>query len=603
MNYRNTKINTLIIYLIIFLLSITTVFAQKITFSPETLYMGKIPISSKTVRSFKIYNTDVNNLDISSIQTDNAAINILNNPGSTTLGIAGDITIDVEFIPTTVGPFDAQITVESNTTNGKSVIPVSGEGLSNTTPFFERVFGPIDGGNLGSIQQTADGGYILVGSTPNLDDDEINDIYIVKTDEFGESEWTNIIEDEDRSEGAAAVVLSDDGHYMVLGNTREENSNHPDIIFFKMDILGNIVWSKTYEGSNDESASNLVKTSDGGYLLVGVVDNLVPVVSKDIYILKVDQNGNELWSKNYGGNGGDSAKEVINTSDGGFAIIGNTDSKGAGDQDIWLLKLDNNGNLQWDKTYGGSNRDGGTDVAQSPDDGYAIVGYSIELIDNARDMYLVRTDESGNEIWNNAFGESYQDGASNVLIVDDGIIIAGSIEVEILPGSREYSDMFIIKTDFDGNEIWREQFGGDGGSEGASEMILNTDNHIVITGGTGSYSNNGSVYFLNLTSRWGTLGISDYEDPNLPSEFIVFPSYPNPFNSSTTISYHLKNDSRVVINIYDILGHKIQTHLDSYQVAGPHSVKWDAKGLAAGTYFLEVQTLSNSLVKKMMYLK
>jgi hypothetical protein len=198
-------------------------------------------------------------------------------------------------------------------------------------------------------------------------------------------------------------------------------------------------------------------------------------------------------------------------------------------------------------------------------------------------MFLVKTDASGNEIWNVAFGETYQDGASNVLIADDGIIIAGSIEVEILSGSREYSDIFIIKTDFDGDEIWREQFGGKGGSEGAAEMIFNSDGHIVITGSTGSYSKNNSVYFLNLSGQGTFLDIADQGEITLPTEFVVYPNYPNPFNRSTTITYHLTKDSQVMIIIYDILGHKIQTLLDSYQFAGRHRVGFEAEGLASGT--------------------
>lgn len=603
MNYKNVKIAKLINLFFILLVFLTIVNAQKAVFSPDTLYMGKIPISSSTVRPLNIYNIDANNLEISSIQINNDNFNILNNPAPITLGIAESIIPNVEFSPNTIGSIEADISVASNTTNGATIVPITGEGLPNSPIYFERIFGPVEGGNLRSIQQTSDGGYILVGNTPNPDE-EVSDIYIVKTDAFGEIEWTNILEDEDRSEEANAIVLTDDEHYMVLCETRRDNSGDPDFLLLKLDLSGNIVWSKTFGGEKDDNSVSLVKTSDSGYLLVGYSDSFGDGSNKDIYVVKVDQNGIEQWSNTYGGSGGESASEVISTNDGGYAIVGKTNSKGAGDQDIWLLKLDSNGNMQWDKTYGGSERDGGSDVAQLPDGGYAIAGYAIGFGPGARDMFLVKTDELGNELWNSAFGETYQDGASNVLIVDDGIIIAGSIEVRITQ-TDEYSDIFLIKTDFDGNEIWREQFGGRF-SEGAAEMILNTDNHIIITGSTKSYSKDNSVYFLNLSDQGtfqGTLDISDYGNPNLPSGFVVFPNYPNPFNSSTTISYHLKNDSRVVINIYDILGHKIQTHLDSYQVAGPHSVKWDAKGLAAGIYFLEVQTLSNSLVKKMMYLK
>ena len=602
MKITQNKIYRIINLIFIIFVTFTAVYSQTAVFSPDTLYMGKIPLSSNAVRKFKIYNIDANNLEISSIQSSGGDFKILDNPGATTLGIAQEIVLDVEFTPSSVGPIEAEITIVSNTDNGLTVIPINGEGLQNTLPFFERIFGPAEGGNLRSIKETPDGGYILVGSTENPDE-EVNDIYIVKTDQFGATEWTKTIEDEDRSQNASEIILSDDDHYIVLGGTTDDNSDKSDFMLLKLDLSGEIVWEKTYDGSRDDNSRSLVKTSDGGYLLVGDSDSFNDGSNKDIYIVKVDQNGEEQWYKTYGGDGGESARQVINTNDGGFAIIGDTDSKGAGDQNIWLLKLDSNADHQWDQTYGSTIRAGGYDVAEFPNgEGYAIAGYSIENEDNARDMFLVTTDKQGNEKWKRAYdGVRYQDRATNVLIVDDGIIIAGNMEVIIAP-PNQYSDIFLIKTDFDGNEIWREQFGGEKG-ESASEMILNSDNHIVITGATTSYGNNSRVYFLNLSDRGNYLGLSDKIDAILPDDFIIISNYPNPFNSSTNISYQIKNDSRVVLNIYDILGHKIQKLLDINQNAGHHSFKWDANGLAAGTYFLEVKTENQSLIKKMMYLK
>ncbi|MFC1549998.1 T9SS type A sorting domain-containing protein [Candidatus Neomarinimicrobiota bacterium] len=601
MRYRNIQIANIILFILSF--SFTTLHAQLAVFSPDTLFMGKIPVSSTAMRQLIIYNTDVNDLSISSLQIvndDNNNFSILDNPGSITLGIAGSIILDIVFSPNAIEIFEAEISVESNTTNGAAIIPIFGEGVSNSPPYFERIFGRVDGGGLGSIQETPDGGYILVGSTPNPDE-EVNDIYIVKTDAFGEIEWTNILVDEDRSEGANAIVLTDDEHYMMLGETRRDNFGDPDLLLLKLDLSGNIEWSKTYGGEKDDNSTSLVKTSDDGYLLVGYSDSFNDGSNKDIYVVKVDEEGNEVWTETYGGNGGESASEVINTSDGGYAIVGKTDSKGAGGQDIWLLKLNANGNLDWDKTYGGSDRDGGSDVAEFPDGGYAITGYAIGFGPGATDMFLIGTDELGNELWNSAFGETYRDGASNVLIVDDGIIIAGNIEVIIAP-PFEYSDIFVIKTDIDGEELWRKQFGGRF-SEGASEMILNSDGHIVITGSTGSYSKDNSVYFLNISGQGTFLNISDQGEITLPTEFFIYPNYPNPFNSTTTISYQLINDNQVMITIYDILGNKIQTLLDSYQLAGRHRIGFEAEGLASGTYFFKVQTQSGALVSKMMYLK
>ena len=121
-----------------------------------------------------------------------------------------------------------------------------------------------------------------------------------------------------------------------------------------------------------------------------------------------------------------------------------------------MLKLNANGDLLWEKTYGGSIRAGGSDVAELLGGGYAITGYAVGFGSNTPDMFLVKTDALGNELWNSAFGERWQDKASNVIIVDDGIIIAGNVDVRQV-GSTEYSDIWLIKTDFDGNNIWQKE--------------------------------------------------------------------------------------------------------------------------------------------------
>ena len=342
---RNIIISLLVLAFILFG-TITISNAQTAIFTPDTLYMGKIPVSSKAVRNLIIYNIHVNDLDISSIQTNNASFSILNNPGTATLGIAEQIVLNIEFSPSSVGHFDGQISVQSNTNNGATTIQVTGEGLSNTNTYFERIFGPAEGGSLSSFKETPDGGYMLVGKTENPDE-EVNDINIVKTDRYGEKEWRNVIEDEDNSEQAKAIIITNNGNYMVFGERSEDANDDPDFLLYKLDQNGNVLWSKIYGGNKDDKPASFVETSDG-YLLVGYSDSFGDGSSKDIYIVKVDQNGNEQWHKTYGGSGGESASEVINTNDGGFAIIGKTDSKGAGDQDIWLLKINADGDLQWD---------------------------------------------------------------------------------------------------------------------------------------------------------------------------------------------------------------------------------------------------------------
>ena len=194
------------------------------------------------------------------------------------------------------------------------------------------------------------------------------------------------------------------------------------IIFRNNYSLGN-EWSKTFGGEEDEQGYSVHQTTDGGFIIVGVTSSF-GAGKNDVYLIKTDKNGNEQWSKTFGGEEDDIGYSVQQTTDRGFIIVGSTKSSGAGENDVYLIKTDENGNEQWSKTFGGSDFDLGSSVQQTADGGYVIVGLTASFSSEWYIVYLIKTDENGNEQWYKTFGIQDDNwGLSVEQTADSGFII------------------------------------------------------------------------------------------------------------------------------------------------------------------------------------
>jgi hypothetical protein len=184
-------------------------------------------------------------------------------------------------------------------------------------------------------------------------------------------------------------------------------------------------WSQTYGGSDDDYAYSVLQTSDGGYALAGYTDSS-GAGGFDFYLIKSNSAGSTNWTKTYGGAGDDLAYSLIQTSDGGYALAGYTSSSGAGYYDFYLVKTDLSGNLQWSKTYGGAGDDEAHSVIQTSDGGYALAGWTDSFGGSGYDFYLVKTDPSGSMLWNRTYGVAGNNEAYSVIqTADGGYALAG----------------------------------------------------------------------------------------------------------------------------------------------------------------------------------
>ena len=244
-------------------------------------------------------------------------------------------------------------------------------------------------------------------------------------------EWDKTYGDSD-DEGAFSVIQTSDGGYALAGW---------GLNLLKTDSSGNMLWSKRYSDVNLIAVQSFLQTSDGGYALAGFIIRYNPP-DVDLWLAKTNPFGDIEWDKTYGGSGEDIGSHLIQTSDGGYAIIGYTNSYGNGNHDIWFIKTDSSGNMEWDKTYGGEYDDIGYSLIQTSDGGYAIAGSTSSYGSGMYDIWFIKTDSSGNMEWNETFGGSDWDQASSVIQTSDGgYVIAGY--------TRSYGgggeDMWLIK--------------------------------------------------------------------------------------------------------------------------------------------------------------
>jgi hypothetical protein len=194
---------------------------------------------------------------------------------------------------------------------------------------------------------------------------------------------------------AYSVQQTFDGGYIMAGYTDSFGAGNWDIFLIKTDTNGNVQWAKTYGGTDLDMAYSVQQTSDGGYIVAGETWSF-GAGWEDIFLIKTDADGNVEWAKTYGGTSYDYAHSVQQTSDGGYIVAGGTNTFGAGYLDIFLIKTDANGNISWAKTYGGASADWAYSVRQTSDGGYIVAGYTGSFGAGLWDIFLIKTDANGN---------------------------------------------------------------------------------------------------------------------------------------------------------------------------------------------------------------
>jgi predicted secreted protein len=312
---------------------------------------------------------------------------------------------------------------------------------------WHQTFGGSQTDEARHIQQTSDGGYIISGTTRSYGSGGL-DIWVIKTDASGLIEWNKYYGSSEDEHGGQ-VQQTPDGGYAIIGDMSNPENGDQDLWLIKTNSLGDITWNRTYGGTNDELGFDLQLTEDGGFLLLGSTRS-IGSGGADIWIIKTDISGNPEWDRSYGGGSDDHGQSIIQTHDGGYLVRSKIESFGDGNTAIGLLRLSASGEEIWTKSFGGSNGESGNAISQTNNNGYILVCSFYDHGDSAFDIWLVNINDDGTVIWDRTFGDIKTDiGFSTLQTKDGGFALVGS--TYNYGTMDETSDLWLIKTDPSGN--------------------------------------------------------------------------------------------------------------------------------------------------------
>ena len=287
----------------------------------------------------------------------------------------------------------------------------------------------------------------------------------------------------------------------ITGRTTPDGELHRNLGLYSVPVTaGNMTWNMTYGGTGSEVALDLVRTIDGGYALAGSTTSF-GAGGYDFWLVKTDANGNMQWNQTYGGINGERANALVQTNDGGFALAGYTTSFGAGGYDSWLVKTDADGNMQWNRTYGGTGLDLAYGLVQTTEQGYALAGYTMSFGAGLHDFWLVKTDANGNIQWSNTYGGTDRDYAFDLVQTNEGGYALSGFTGSFGAGSN---DAWLVKTDALGTEQWNKTYGGID-NECFFALVQTADGRYVLAGSTFSYGSGGEDSWLVNTDASGNI--------------------------------------------------------------------------------------------------
>jgi hypothetical protein len=326
--------------------------------------------------------------------------------------------------------------------------------------------------------------------------------YFIPASSFAQITFEKTFGGTDIDEGYS-VQQTSDGGYIIAGYTNSFGGR--DIYLIKTDSLGDTLWTKTYGGSGNDYGRSVQQTSDGGYVIAGYTESFGSG-SMDIYLVRTDSLGNILWTRTFGGTSWDEGHSVKETKDGGYIVVGSTTSFGAGVYDVYLIKTNISGDTLWTKTYGDTGWDMGYSVQQTSDGGYVIVGFTGSSNPHQRDVYLIKTDSLGSNLWTRTYGGTSADhGYSVQQTRDGGYIIAGTTySFGIGDG-----DFYLVKINSSGKPLWSRTYGGINWDRGSS-VQQTRDGGYIIGGWTDSFGGMRNVYLVKTDSLGDTLWTRTY---------------------------------------------------------------------------------------------
>jgi hypothetical protein len=421
---------------------------------------------------------------------------------------------------------------------------------------WERNYGGAGDDRCYSVEQTWDRGYIIVGYSRSYGN--ADQVYLVKINATGDTLWTRTYGGEAGEAGYTIQQTTDRG-YIVAGWTGSYG-NSGQVYLVKTNASGRTLWARTYGGASDDGGYSVQQTTDRGYIIAGYTYSFGNGIQ--VYLVKTNASGDTLWTRTYGGAGDDYGRSVKQTSDGGYIVAGEYDYGGTNPQ-VYLVKTNASGNTLWTKTYGGTGDNHGYHVQQTIDGGYILAGWT-NSYGNGGQVYLVKTNATGDTLWTRTYGGASFDWSFSVQqTLDWGYIIAG--------GTDSYGNggqVYLVKTNATGDTLWTRTYGGVSFDYGYS--VQTSDGGYIVAGYTTSFGNSLQVYIIK-TDGHGSSGMETTEERGQRLEIGV-KTTPNPFSNFAVVPGREKE----IFVLYDITGRKLGTYRGDRI----------GEGLAAGVYFV-----------------
>ncbi len=450
---------------------------------------------------------------------------------------------------------------------------------------FENHYGGsnTDGGSC--VIQTNDNGYMVVGHTESFGAGG-RDVYLIRTDEYGTELWARTYGGPANDQAGCLIEIANN-EYIITGITSSVGAGASDIYVVKLLSNGDTVWTRSYGWASDETGSTIIRLSDENFIVTGSTSSFGSGL--EVLVIEMNNNGDTVWSKRYGKMNGNVGCKTIQTTDNRLLICGSTFNIGFNNtRNVYAIKTTPIGDTIWTKTYGGSDDDQAFSACLSSDNCYIISGSTKSFGEGGYDMFLMKLDTAGNELWFKTYGGVEDDWGGMVQPTDDnGYIITGYTESYGAGGW----DVYLIKTNELGDTLWTRTFGGLGDEHGSC-VKQTSDNGYIISSYSNSYSSSYDVLLIKTNSQ----GIVGFQKIFGSPDYIEI--YPNPNNGSFSVELFKTHRNKLTLSVYDINGRLCYKHNGLFDQTSIERI--ELTNLPDGFYIVNIQGDSFSVNKKII---
>jgi hypothetical protein len=460
---------------------------------------------------------------------------------------------------------------------------------------------------LYKLIETSDSGFVMVGSTSSFGNGN-TDIYIVKTDSLANLQWSKVIGKSGIDIGRSVIESYDKG-LIITGITNSSGAGGYEVLLVKTDSAGNVLWENTFGGVDWDFGISVVELPDKSIVIAGHTHSFGNG-GTDIYLLKTDSEGNLIWSKTYGGDKDEETSSLILTNDNNLLIVGSTESFGLEGKDAYILKVNFNGDTLWTTTFGGIKDDSAFAVANAIDNGYIITGGSASFTQGGdKDILIFKLTKDGTFLWYYTLGENpakenKDDEGKGIFVRSDGsFLLTGYTATNGLG----FKDVFGFGTDTNGWEDLNESasYGGIYDEEGL-DIIQTKNNRYVIGGYTSSYGS-GKTDFMLIFMKKITPGpfqkVIVYGDTitvSIKPELAVKPDFkvhPVPSKGNVFIDGNFIGN-KSSLKLIDFSGRVIYNNIQ------PENGRFviEKRQLPTGLYFFQILTLTENISGKIIFI-